>query len=249
MIRKALEWRQHTMGPEAAESVAATLDLARCLRRAARDAGRVAADTSSAGQSDGGVVTATVTEATVAAAAAAEAAALTDEATALDARWVAGLQRLCDRDAQEAGEASAGGAWAEQVHLLASAAAMHKDWSEALHLLTMARPAIEALHAGKGLDWAEFLSSAGESCTELQQYAEAAGYFATARAAAVELVEAGEGARCCGSHVEHDVVACWVAAMDASQAHVLSCTGDLAAASPLFDSSCAQMRALTQAPG
>jgi len=190
-----------------------------------------------------------VTEATVAAAAAAEAAALTDEATALDARWVAGLQRLCDRDAQEAGEASAGGAWAEQVHLLASAAAMHKDWSEALHLLTMARPAIEALHAGKGLDWAEFLSSAGESCTELRQYAEAAGYFATARAAAVALVEAGEGARCCGSLVEHDVVACWVAAMDASQAHVLSCTGDLAAASALFDSSCAQMRALTQAPG
>ena len=35
--------------------------------------------------------------------------------------------------------------------------------------------------------------------------------------------------------------------MDASQAHVLSCTGDLAAASALFDSSCAQMRALTQA--
>ena len=103
------------------------------------------------------------------------------------------MQRLCDHDAQEAGAPSAGGGWAEHVHLLASAAAMHKDWSEALHLQTMVRPAIEALHAGKGLDWAEFLSSAGESCVELQQYGEAAGYFATARAAAVALVEAAEG--------------------------------------------------------
>ncbi len=39
--------------------------------------------------------------------------------------------------------------------------------SEALHLLTMARPTIEELHGGKGLDWAEFLGSAGETnaCT------------------------------------------------------------------------------------
>ena len=34
--------------------------------------------------------------------------------------------------------------------------------SEALHLLTMARPTIEELHGGKGLDWAEFLGSAGK---------------------------------------------------------------------------------------
>ena len=51
-------------------------------------------------------------------------------------RWVTGLQQLCKTDAQaaeiaaeiEAGAAGAGPSWAEHVHLLASAAAMHKDW-------------------------------------------------------------------------------------------------------------------------
>ena len=88
--------RQHTLGEGAGETIAATLDLARCLHKAARDAA-VAVDGGSDGHSDSssvavtGTVTA-VTEATVAAAAAVEAVELAEEAAALDAQWVAGLE-------------------------------------------------------------------------------------------------------------------------------------------------------------
>ena len=154
IVTSALRWREERLGPDAAGTLGAVYDLAHHRRyrlfSAAidADANSVAngvangvahseADCDAGGEAEGRGEAGGEASALDGAKISRVRTALDSASTAasdLDSRWLAGLHRLCEGEADPTGRA------AEHLAMLASSAQLHADHMEAVYLMRLALP-------------------------------------------------------------------------------------------------------------